>query len=209
MTQMVATQFDSSQNDLGKNDSSQKDLRGGALKPAKIKAWIDRLHLHNFRIHSDLSLSLPSQAPVILTGANGVGKTSLLEALSLFGAGSGLKMAKAYDLRRRTPSSRQHSLSHPSSSAPPPAPPPAQAYDRLDQWGVFARLTSSQQITETLGVEFTMMDGRVQRHNRVNGKTRPSLHLARHFNLFWLTPAMTRFFSEGLIVQTAAVSLIA
>ena len=46
------------------------------------RVWVERLQLTDFRNYAGLSLSV-GPAPVVLTGANGSGKTNLLEALSL------------------------------------------------------------------------------------------------------------------------------
>ena len=55
------------------------------------------LALENFRNHRALALEhLPQQ--VVLCGENGVGKTNLLEALSLFSAGRGLRAAALDDI---------------------------------------------------------------------------------------------------------------
>ena len=57
---------------------------------------IKRLGLQNFRNYAQLSLD--SNAPaVVLTGANGIGKTNLLEAISLLSPGRGLRNAKPTD----------------------------------------------------------------------------------------------------------------
>lgn len=57
------------------------------------------LALSHFRSHTHLSLSL-DERPVVLFGANGIGKTNILEALSLLSPGRGLRRAKAEDMAR-------------------------------------------------------------------------------------------------------------
>jgi len=54
---------------------------------------ITRLTLTAFRSYSRLRLDL-ERRPVVLTGANGAGKTNLLEALSFLAPGRGLRGAK-------------------------------------------------------------------------------------------------------------------
>jgi DNA replication and repair protein RecF len=57
-------------------------------------AYIRRLTLTNFRSYHAASLSLaPPPGPVVLTGANGAGKTNLIEAISLLVPGRGLRHA--------------------------------------------------------------------------------------------------------------------
>ncbi len=43
--------------------------------------YIEHLSLTNFRNYARLELRLPTDAPVVLHGANAQGKTSLLEAI--------------------------------------------------------------------------------------------------------------------------------
>lgn len=62
----------------------------GVLPAADSRAWIERLRLGNFRNYAALALELGPE-PVVLTGANGSGKTNLLEALSLLAPGQGLR----------------------------------------------------------------------------------------------------------------------
>lgn len=54
--------------------------------------YITRLALQNFRNYTSFSLEL-GQGPVVITGQNGVGKTNLLEAVSLINASRGLRKA--------------------------------------------------------------------------------------------------------------------
>jgi DNA replication and repair protein RecF len=55
-------------------------------------ARIHRLTLNNFRSYRAASMTIP-HAPVVLTGANGAGKTNLLEAISFLAPGRGLRRA--------------------------------------------------------------------------------------------------------------------
>lgn len=61
---------------------------------------VSKIVLTSFRNHAFLKLDV-SDAPVVINGANGAGKTSVLEAISLFGAGRGLRGASAGELPRR------------------------------------------------------------------------------------------------------------
>lgn len=54
--------------------------------------YVSRLSLTNFRNYESLSLTL-DERPVVLTGANGAGKTNLLEAVSFLSPGRGLRRA--------------------------------------------------------------------------------------------------------------------
>ena len=58
---------------------------------SKTAKWaVRRLTLTDFRNYSALRLDL-DPCPVVLTGANGAGKTNLLEALSYLAPGQGLR----------------------------------------------------------------------------------------------------------------------
>ena len=64
------------------------------------QTFLAELILSHFRCFSNLQLETDSR-PVILTGSNGAGKTSILEAVSLFSPGRGLRRARVEDLARR------------------------------------------------------------------------------------------------------------
>jgi len=56
-------------------------------------AVIRRLALSNFRNYHAAEVELAGAGPVVLTGANGAGKTNLIEAISLLAPGRGLRRA--------------------------------------------------------------------------------------------------------------------
>jgi DNA replication and repair protein RecF len=56
-------------------------------------AFIRRLTLSNFRSYHAAQIRLDRPGPVVLTGANGAGKTNLIEAISLLAPGRGLRRA--------------------------------------------------------------------------------------------------------------------
>src|SRR5579863_2810872 len=61
---------------------------------------LGKITLAHFRNYDDLSLNF-KPAPVVLTGANGSGKTNLLEAISLLVPGKGLRRAAILELQNR------------------------------------------------------------------------------------------------------------
>lgn len=65
---------------------------------------LTRLRLTDFRSHEALDLSLDAR-PVCLWGANGAGKTNVLEAISQLGPGRGLRAAALPDMTRHGASS--------------------------------------------------------------------------------------------------------
>ena len=62
--------------------------------------YIESLRLTDFRSYAALDLALDA-TPVVLVGANGAGKTNLLEAISFLSPGRGLRRANMEDLARR------------------------------------------------------------------------------------------------------------
>ncbi|MBZ0123439.1 MAG: DNA replication/repair protein RecF [Roseovarius sp.] len=62
--------------------------------------YLSRLTLSHFRSHRHAALA-PDARPVVLYGPNGAGKTNMLEAVSLFSPGRGLRRAAAQDMVRR------------------------------------------------------------------------------------------------------------
>lgn len=133
---------------------------------------IDRLTLTDFRSYSHLRIETNGK-PVVLTGANGAGKTNILEAISLLVPGRGLRGARMSEL----------------------------ACDRgAGDWAVAAQV-STPQGSVALGTGFVpdQSGRREKRLVRVDGETVSSqAQLARHMGAHWLTPQMDRLFSDGI-----------
>ena len=161
-------------NDFTSNDFTERlTARPVAARTAADRAiWLSQLKLSDFRIHQKLSLTLPSSAPIVLTGANGAGKTSLLEALSLLGPGRGLRMARNEKLMRNS--------------------------DQRAGWGVAVKMCcEGEGINYHIGTGCAFKEDQLApRRMRMNGRNISAAHLARHIRLFWLTPAMARLFGE-------------
>ncbi|MGR3494795.1 DNA replication/repair protein RecF [Citreimonas sp.] len=62
--------------------------------------YLSSLALSHFRSHRQARLALDAR-PVALSGPNGAGKTNLIEAVSLFSPGRGLRRAAAQDMARK------------------------------------------------------------------------------------------------------------
>jgi len=61
-------------------------------------AFIRRLTLTNFRSYHAAQVTLDRAGPVVLSGANGAGKTNLIEAISMLAPGRGLRRATMDEL---------------------------------------------------------------------------------------------------------------
>lgn len=141
-------------------------------------ASLQTLTLTNFRNYSHLSLSLTPQ-PVVLTGANGAGKTNLLEAVSLLTPGRGMRRARVIDMDRAVP----------GVTNPLPLP-----------WAVTAvlRQPDGEQVHVGTGRDAeAAAAGTDRRLVRIEGNEAPQAALADVLNVIWLTPQLDQLFQEG------------
>ncbi len=145
------------------------------LRANEVVAAVRRLDLTDFRNYRSLRLDI-EPAPVVLTGANGAGKTNLLEALSFLAPGRGLRQAALGDVGRAVDG------------------------DAATSWAVAARIDAPNgQIALGSGVESPTAD--VQRNRRIvhidGVPARGQAALAEHLSIVWLTPEMDRLFQGG------------
>jgi DNA replication and repair protein RecF len=89
----------------GRATSPETSVSPPSPQPSPIKgegvgSRVTRLLLQDFRNHAALDLA-PSRRRVALVGENGAGKTNILEALSLFAPGRGLRRADLTELSRQ------------------------------------------------------------------------------------------------------------
>ncbi len=63
------------------------------------RLFIKNIQISHFRSHKFSNIDL-AEGPIVLCGLNGVGKTNILEAISLFSPGRGLRRSTALELRR-------------------------------------------------------------------------------------------------------------
>jgi DNA replication and repair protein RecF len=133
--------------------------------------------LTDFRCYGALRLD-PQAGLVVLTGANGAGKTNLLEALSLLSPGRGLRRARLADIARHTDENTQ-TASHLST-----------------KWAVAAEFATPHGAL-SIGVGWAEADGE-RRAVRINGAAASGqTALSEHVSMVWLTPAMDRLFVEA------------
>jgi DNA replication and repair protein RecF len=130
---------------------------------------LTRLTLSDFRNYAALRLD-PGPEMVALTGPNGAGKTNLIEAISLLGAGRGLRGALFEDLARQGGAHGWAIAAHVSS--------PSGETQLGTQW---RPETDAQGQTRQV-----VIDGIPQKSPGT---------LAHHLRVIWLTPAMDRLFA--------------
>lgn len=140
---------------------------------------VERLVLTDFRNYSRLRLDLDPR-PVVLTGANGAGKTNLLEAVSFLAPGRGLRGARLSEVGRRLGG--------------------LTGEDRGRPWAVAARLGGPHGTIEVgTGGEATGTDGASERRTvRIDGEPAAGqAKLSEVATVLWLTPQMDRIFLDG------------
>lgn len=136
----------------------------GAATPARLR----RLTLSDFRSYAGAEIAFDGR-PAVIVGANGAGKTNILEAVSLIGPGRGLRNAQLDELSR---------IGGPGG------------------WAVSARILADG-VERSLGVG-TDKDAGDRRLCRIDQRpaSGPSA-FAEIIRLLWLTPAQDRLFVES------------
>ncbi|MGH6877286.1 MAG: DNA replication/repair protein RecF [Rhizomicrobium sp.] len=149
---------------------------------------VTRLALTNFRSYARAELAL-SGRPVALAGANGAGKTNLLDALSLLSPGRGLRGARLAEHTRKAPQSAGSDVLWAVSAT-------IQRHGENYEIGTGLRralATSAAQMGLVSSIE-----GAEKRQVHLNGApAQNSADLGEIVQMAWLTPAMDRLFSDS------------
>ena len=143
-------------------DISEMNAQPPQVPPAAVR----RLRLTDYRSYGSLDLEL-DRRPLALYGANGSGKTNLLEAVSFFAPGKGLRSAGADQVARKA------------------------GGQAASIWGVHAELETRGDVYR-LGVG--AREG-ARRECRLEGQPATINELARMIPMIWLTPAQDRLFA--------------
>jgi DNA replication and repair protein RecF len=130
---------------------------------------ISEIKLRNFRSYTEACLFGLASSFVVLTGENGAGKTNILEAVSLFSPGKGMRSTDFGDFQNRV---------YPN-----------------DPWGISA-MVSTQYGDIRVG---TGRDPQKEKRViHIQGEIAKSQsQLAEYFTCLWLTPQMDRLFIEA------------
>ena len=143
--------------------------RGGKRKIAAVK-------IHEFRSYKYLLLErdvLADSRAIVLTGENGVGKTNLLEALSMLSPGRGLRRAALPQMIRRQSDDNGWSVN-------------AVVQDDIGETNIATSLVPPRNGRETRG-----------RSLRIDGTNESLMQLAHITPMLWLTPAIERAVAES------------
>jgi len=138
---------------------------------------VRQLRLTDFRNYRQLRLDCGPE-PIVLVGANGAGKTNLLEALSFLAPGRGLRRARLDEVGRRSRNGE------PDATA----------------WAVAATLdTPEGRLAIGTGLEPAKNEGSLPRRAvRIDGRPAQSqTALGLHVAAVWLTPQLDRLFLDG------------
>ncbi len=151
------------------------DSDGKAPGPSRRTAtpgpapFLSRLRLADFRSYEALSIEL-GPGPIVLCGANGAGKTNLIEAVSMLSSGQGLRRAPLAEIGRIGGSGR---------------------------WSIFASVESRAGV-RLLGTGWSGKDSQSERsagrNVRIDGQSRAPAALSEVLEIAWLTPAMDGLF---------------
>jgi len=130
--------------------------------------FLSSISLHNFRNYADARFEV-APAPVLVLGPNGIGKTNLLEALSLLAPGRGMRRARAEHIGR-----------HGTSGA----------------WGVAVKMQLCDGLCQIgTGVPPDSETGR--RVMRLNGDAVSQAEIGMVLSASWLTPQMDGVFVDS------------
>ncbi|MBI1391713.1 MAG: DNA replication/repair protein RecF [Alphaproteobacteria bacterium] len=157
--------------DIGEDDISEDGIDHDDSRAA-AGAGFRRLTLTNFRSYAFADVRFDGR-PATFIGANGAGKTNLLEALSMFGPGRGLRSARLDDLAR------------------------AEGDGRFAVAARFADADGDDGRALGVGIDRTP-DGGAARACRLDGATaRGPIAFADIVRFSWLTPAQDGLFTAA------------
>jgi DNA replication and repair protein RecF len=156
--------------------------------------FLSRLSLTDFRSYRDAVMAV-GPGLVVLTGENGAGKTNILEAVSLFSPGRGLRGAALSEMARTggaggfAVAARLQPLLLLPEGNRGAGRYPGSAGDMPDTAAPLEGSTDVGTGTAPAAPE--------RRQVRINGAPTSATSLGEWLSILWLTPAMDRLFQEG------------
>lgn len=135
---------------------------------------LQALRLTDFRNHAAFALELDAR-PVCLIGPNGVGKTNILEALTMLAPGRGLRSASLGEIARGGEAGAEGRGGRP--------------------WSVYAEAVEGGAVRRLgVGAEITP-EGALRRVARLDGRPASGAEMASALRMAWITPALDRLFA--------------
>src|SRR5262245_14338695 len=139
--------------------------------------WVERLTLSNFRNYAHAALEVGPE-PQVLVGANGAGKTNLLEAVSLLAPGQGMRRVPYPDLARGNGDGGWAVTAH--------------THTHMGPIDIGTGLLAEDASSERAGRVAAERAGRIV---RINGEAAGASALADYVEVVWVTPAMDGLFT--------------
>lgn len=146
-------------------------------------SYVQKLQLTAFRCYESAVLDNLSSGPVVLYGANGAGKTNILEAVSMLSPGRGLRGARIGDMQQR-PGEGGDGDHH-----------GAAALSGRQPWSVAAVVQSDYGEVKIGTGRDAQKEKRIVRINGENARGQNAL--AEYLACVWLTPQMDRLFLDS------------
>ena len=133
-------------------------------------AFVQTLKLQSFRCYETAAMKNLTPGFVVLHGANGAGKTNILEAVSLLAPGRGLRLSKVMEI---------------------------QCQHNPNPWAVAAEV-ETHHAPGLIKIGTGLDAAKGKRTVRINGETaRSQAALAPYVSAVWLTPQMDRLFLDS------------
>lgn len=170
---------------------------------------IKRILLNNYRNYTHSEVSISSKC-VFLYGLNGAGKTNLLEAISIFGPGNGIKNANLSEIARsdrietHNDQEKNDDLeinnTQEKYNTQEVHNTPKNSYKNKNNWSVFVELNSdcsNFDIPYKLGVENSLKGKKI----RINGKNSSIGDVAQFMKVLSFVPGVDRVFIDTASVR--------
>ncbi len=156
----------------------------------QLKSGVERLTLTDFRNYKNLRLEVPI-SPIVISGANGTGKTNILEALSFLTPGRGLRSARLADIKRIHSVSDTNLLSADTWSVAADV----LKNDEPHTIGTALSKINRENIDDTKEDELRVYERRIV---KIDGqKITQQSELGKYISAIWITPQMDRLFLGG------------
>lgn len=143
--------------------------------------YLKKLHLNNYRNFANYEISIDNGI-VVIVGDNGVGKTNILEAISMLAPGRGVRSAKLIDICPYTNINTKVDNFIRDSSI---------------DWSFTARMQSKFNLAD---IKTFFKNSTNRRYVQFNDKVIPNNELGKLSNILWLTPQM-----DGLFLDSSSV----